>query len=391
MQSGRAGMPGGQREAALQLRRWRHGPARRRVAARVTPEAHPRRRRPSAAASSTCRARPPAVDRLGCEHLQPLGCRNLGLAPAAGRRVARAGGARLGRRRASSRAALGLVELGGVDDALLGLRHGGQHAVGERGDASTISRAASAARRVVQLAGGRRGADRERLSEQTGPVSRPSSIRKMLMPVSASPARMARWIGAAPRQRGSSEACRLRQPSRGARRGPAAAAAARRRRPRRDRRRAAANSACGPGRAASRGVRDRQAQALGRARPGRGGRAGPAGRPGRLGVDRDQAWPAGSASRLGSTNGRAHDHQPQREIRSRPCVPSNGPAPEPGDTDGHAACQARRFEAKVPASRPGSTGSRATRSRPTDRRRSASGALPGALGLGQPAQDHGRA
>jgi hypothetical protein len=36
-------------------------------------------------------------------------------------------------------------------------------------------------------------------------------------PVSASPARIARWIGAAPRQRGSSEAWTLRQPSRGAR------------------------------------------------------------------------------------------------------------------------------------------------------------------------------
>ena len=35
------------------------------------------------------------------------------------------------------------------------------------------------------------------------------------MPVSRSPARIARSIGAAPRQRGSSEACRLTQPSRG--------------------------------------------------------------------------------------------------------------------------------------------------------------------------------
>ena len=35
-------------------------------------------------------------------------------------------------------------------------------------------------------------------------------------PVTASPAMIARWIGAAPRQRGSSEACRLKQPSRGA-------------------------------------------------------------------------------------------------------------------------------------------------------------------------------
>ena len=34
-------------------------------------------------------------------------------------------------------------------------------------------------------------------------------------PVSRSPARIARWIGAAPRQRGSSEACTFQQPSRG--------------------------------------------------------------------------------------------------------------------------------------------------------------------------------
>ena len=47
----------------------------------------------------------------------------------------------------------------------------------------------------------------------TGPVSRPSSILITMTPVSASPAMMARWIGAAPRQRGSSEACRLKQPS----------------------------------------------------------------------------------------------------------------------------------------------------------------------------------
>ena len=47
----------------------------------------------------------------------------------------------------------------------------------------------------------------------TGPVSRPSSIRITMTPVSRSPAMMARWIGAAPRQRGNSEACRLKQPS----------------------------------------------------------------------------------------------------------------------------------------------------------------------------------
>ena len=47
----------------------------------------------------------------------------------------------------------------------------------------------------------------------TGPVSSPSSILITITPVSASPAMIARLIGAAPRQRGSSEACRLKAPS----------------------------------------------------------------------------------------------------------------------------------------------------------------------------------
>jgi len=47
----------------------------------------------------------------------------------------------------------------------------------------------------------------------TGPLSSPSSICMMLMPLSRSPAMIARWIGAAPRQRGSSEACTLNAPS----------------------------------------------------------------------------------------------------------------------------------------------------------------------------------
>ena len=40
-------------------------------------------------------------------------------------------------------------------------------------------------------------------------------MRMMVTPVAGSPASRARWIGAAPRQRGSSEAWMLRQPSRG--------------------------------------------------------------------------------------------------------------------------------------------------------------------------------
>jgi hypothetical protein len=49
-----------------------------------------------------------------------------------------------------------------------------------------------------------------------GPVSSPRSIIMMVTPVCASPARMARWIGAAPRQRGKSEAWMFRQPRAGA-------------------------------------------------------------------------------------------------------------------------------------------------------------------------------
>ena len=41
-------------------------------------------------------------------------------------------------------------------------------------------------------------------------------MRMMVTPLTASPARIARWIGAAPRQRGSSEAWTLMHPPRGA-------------------------------------------------------------------------------------------------------------------------------------------------------------------------------
>jgi hypothetical protein len=47
----------------------------------------------------------------------------------------------------------------------------------------------------------------------TAPVSRPFSISKMQTPVSASPARIARSTGAAPRQRGRSEKCTFTKPS----------------------------------------------------------------------------------------------------------------------------------------------------------------------------------
>ena len=48
---------------------------------------------------------------------------------------------------------------------------------------------------------------------QYAPVSTPWPIRMMETPVSASPARIARWMGAAPRQRGRSEACTFTHPA----------------------------------------------------------------------------------------------------------------------------------------------------------------------------------
>ena len=45
-----------------------------------------------------------------------------------------------------------------------------------------------------------------------GPVSRPSSMRNVVAPVISSPAMTACWTGAAPRQAGRSEKCRLIQP-----------------------------------------------------------------------------------------------------------------------------------------------------------------------------------
>ena len=47
---------------------------------------------------------------------------------------------------------------------------------------------------------------------KTGPVSRPVSMRKVLAPVISSPDMRERCAGAAPRQAGSSEKCRLTHP-----------------------------------------------------------------------------------------------------------------------------------------------------------------------------------
>ncbi len=55
-----------------------------------------------------------------------------------------------------------------------------------------------------------------RCDSSTGPVSNPASICIRHTPVSVSPASIARWIGAAPRQRGSNEACTFQQPCVGA-------------------------------------------------------------------------------------------------------------------------------------------------------------------------------
>ena len=80
------------------------------------------------------------------------------------------------------------------------------------------------------------GAIGTRSAIATGPVSSPSSIFMTITPVSASPAMIARLIGAAPRQRGSSEACRLKRRAATLRGSAPAGSAHRRRRPPRRRR-----------------------------------------------------------------------------------------------------------------------------------------------------------
>ena len=121
-----------------------------------------------------------------------------------------------GRDCVQSIAASCLVDLVGVGHALGRLRPGCSPPQAASSSASTIRRPPSAASRSCRLAGGVAAArSAMRLASSMSPVSRPASICMMVMPVSASPASMARWIGAAPRQRGSSEAWILRQPSRG--------------------------------------------------------------------------------------------------------------------------------------------------------------------------------
>ncbi len=88
-----------------------------------------------------------------------------------------------------------------------------QRASSSARSASTIASPPSAASSSVS--DGRRCRGRRSRSFATSsmsPVSSPASICMIVMPVSASPASIARWIGAAPRQRGSRLAWMLRQP-----------------------------------------------------------------------------------------------------------------------------------------------------------------------------------
>ena len=115
------------------------------------------------------------------------------------------------------------------------------------------------------VAGGRLG---HHAVDRTG-VQALARAGTCVAPVTSSPAMSARWTGAAPRQAGSSEKCRLTQPcARDVERG-AAAPARRRRRP---------GSSPAPARAAASGTR---ARAAGPASAPRGPALGPVPRPGR--------------------------------------------------------------------------------------------------------------
>ena len=87
---------------------------------------------------------------------------------------------------------------------------------GSRSSASSTSRAPSGASASCSSGVVIRGPIGTVPRSSIGPVSSPSSICMMVTPLSASPARIAAWIGAAPRQRGSSEAWMFRQPRLGA-------------------------------------------------------------------------------------------------------------------------------------------------------------------------------
>ena len=109
-----------------------------------------------------------------------------------------------------------VVEPGRVGAELFVLR-----LFGDRARREPVERRRPAARRRA-----RRGRVRARRSSRPGrsasttrasigPASSAMTTRMIVTPVSVSPAMIARWIGAAPRQRGSSDACTLIMPSRG--------------------------------------------------------------------------------------------------------------------------------------------------------------------------------
>ena len=118
----------------------------------------------------------------------------------------------LGRRLAPVDPRLGLVDLAGIG------RAGDRLRLGRRRVVEAIRRAS--ARRDFAISSVTWPAFFPRISSvcrsSIGPVSSPSSICMIVTPLISSPARIARWIGAAPRQRGRSEAWTLMQPSRGA-------------------------------------------------------------------------------------------------------------------------------------------------------------------------------
>ena len=148
----------------------------------------------------------PAGDRLAAEGAARAGKRIEGAQPPLDRR----------RRLAPVDRRLGLVDLGGVADAgSVGCGRGCSRPAA----ASARPRTASAPPRSASRAAAWRWCRRRRSAwprvSRMAPVSRPASICIRVTPVSASPASIARWIGAAPRQRGRSEAWMLMQPSGG--------------------------------------------------------------------------------------------------------------------------------------------------------------------------------
>ena len=100
-------------------------------------------------------------------------------------------------------ARLALVDLGRVGDAFGRLRRGLESAALKiaQAHAPSVPRRGARARREARPPSCR-GRSARRSVAQTGPVSSPSSMRMTMTAVSVSPAMMARWMGAAPRQRG---------------------------------------------------------------------------------------------------------------------------------------------------------------------------------------------